>query len=116
VTFKLIEGDGPVHLITSKILGKNNLNYSKVNISFVEPPFDFGGYSSDDDEDQFDTMSVTSDEDLPQTAGDRKAPAVVSGKTSKKSKKQQLGSTNSHNNNNDSSDLQQQKKKRKKDE
>ncbi|CAF4432195.1 unnamed protein product, partial [Adineta steineri] len=58
VTFKLVEGDGPVHLITSKIL---------------EPPFDFGGYSSDDDEeDNFDTISVTSDEDMQQNAGDRK--------------------------------------------
>ncbi len=88
-----------------------------MNISFEEPPFDFGGYSSDDDEDQFDTMSVTSDEDLPQNAGDRKAQAIAaSGKSSKKSKKQPIASTNSHNNNNDSSDLQQQKKKRKKDE
>jgi len=101
VTFKLLEGDGPVHLITSKIL---------------EPPFDIGGYSSDDDEDQFDTMSVTSDEDLPQNAGDRKGQTLASGKASKKAKKQQIPSTNSRTNNNDSSDLQQQKKKRKKDE
>jgi len=104
VTFKLVEGDGPVHLITSKIL---------------EPPFDFGGYSSDDDEDQFDTMSVTSDEDVQQqqNAGDnKKAQTVSSGKSSKKSKKQQIGSTNSNTNNNESSELQQQKKKRKKDE
>ncbi|UJR31746.1 hypothetical protein I4U23_019224 [Adineta vaga] len=101
VTFKLVEGDGPVHLITSKIL---------------EPPFDFGGYSSDDDEDQFDNMSVTSDEDLPQNAGDRKAQTNLSEKTSKKSKKNPVGSVNSHTNNNNSSELQQQKKKRKKDE
>jgi len=101
VTFRLVEGDGPVHLITSKIL---------------EPPFDFGGYSSDDEEDQFDTMSVTSDEDLPVTAGDRKGQTAISGKSSKKSKKQQLGSNNNHPTNTEPSELQQQKKKRKKDE
>jgi len=101
VTFKLLEGDGPVHLITSKIL---------------EPPFDFGGYSSDDDKDQFDTMSVTSDEDLPQTAGDRKGQTGTSGKGAKKAKKQQVPPSNSRTNNTESSDLQQQKKKRKKDE
>ncbi|CAF0735979.1 unnamed protein product [Adineta steineri] len=102
VTFKLVEGDGPVHLITSKIL---------------EPPFDFGGYSSDDDEeDNFDTISVTSDEDMQQNAGDRKAQANSADKSSKKSKKQPAGSANSHVNNNNSSDVQQQKKKRKKDE
>lgn len=97
VTFKLVEGDGPVHLITSKIL---------------EPPFDLGGYSSDDDEDQFDNMSVTSDEDIPRNAGDRKAPMIAS----KKSKKHPAGSANAHTNNNNASELQQQKKKRKKDE
>ncbi len=74
-----------------------------------------GGYSSDD-EDQFDTLSVTSEEDLPQNAGDRKAQTISSGKSSKKAKKQATGSTNSNTNNTDSSELQQQKKKRKKDE
>ena len=98
VTFKLVEGDGPVHLITSKIL---------------EPPFDFGGYSSSDDDDQFDTMSASSDEDIQPHAGDKKNQASA-GKSSKKSKKQQNASLNS-NNNNSSSELQQQKKKRKKD-
>jgi len=101
ITFKLVEGDGPVHLITSKIL---------------EPPFDIGGYSSDDEEDQFDTMSVTSEEDTQQNAGDRKAPIISGGKASKKSKKHQIGTTNNNTNNNNSSELQQQKKKRKKDE
>ena len=86
------------------------------NILLLEPPLDFGGYSSDDDEDQFDTMSVTSDEDLPQTAGDRKGQTGASGKGAKKAKKQQVPSSNSRTNNNESSDLQQQKKKRKKDE
>ncbi|CAF1088505.1 unnamed protein product [Rotaria sordida] len=104
VTFKLVEGDGPVHLITSKIL---------------EPPFDFGGYSSDDDEDQFDTMSATSDEDIQHNAGDRKNPMAATGKSSKKSKKQQqhqqIGLINPCVTNNNSSELQQQKKKRKKD-
>jgi len=99
ITFKLVEGDGPVHLITSKIL---------------EPPFDIGGYSSDDEEDQFDTMSVTSEEDTQQNAGDRKAPIISGGKASKKSKKHQIGTTNNNTNNNNSSELQQQKKKRKK--
>ncbi|CAF1571886.1 unnamed protein product [Rotaria magnacalcarata] len=100
VTFKLVEGDGPVHLITSKIL---------------EPPFDFGGYSSDDEDDQFDVMSGTSDEDIQQSAGDRKNPMNPTGKASKKAKKQQLGSNNSNSNNNSASEFQQQKKKRKKD-
>ena len=71
-----------------------------------------GGYSSDDDEDQFDTMSVTSEDDIPHIAGDRKASM---GKMSKKPKKQSAESTNNNNNNN-ASDAQQQKKKRKKDE
>jgi hypothetical protein len=119
VTFKLVEGDGPVHLITSKILGKTISFFKnillKLFFGFKEPPFDFGGYSSDD-EDQFDGMSVTSDEDIPQNAGDRKAQVISAGKSSKKSKKQQIGSTNSNTNNNNSSELQQQKKKRKKDE
>ncbi|CAF4996775.1 unnamed protein product [Rotaria sp. Silwood1] len=97
VLFKLVEGDGPIHLITSKIL---------------EPPFDFGGYSSDDDEDQFDTMSATSDEDIQHNAGDRKNQMISIGKLSKKSKKQQIPSNMINNN---SSELQQQKKKRKKD-
>ncbi|CAF2699398.1 unnamed protein product [Rotaria sp. Silwood2] len=100
VTFKLVEGDGPVHLITSKI---------------IEPPFDFGGYSSDDDEDQFETMSGTSDDDIQHNAGDRKNQMISTGKSSKKSKKQQIGSINPNTANNNSSELQQQKKKRKKD-
>ena len=83
---------------------------------FLEPPFDFGGYSSDDDEDQFDTMSVTSDEDIQLNAGDKKSQALSSGKPSKKSKKQSIASTHSNTNNTDVSELQQQKKKRKKDE
>lgn len=81
----------------------------------IEPPYDFGGYSSDD-EDQFDNMSVTSDEDIQQSAGDKKAQPISSGKSLKKSKKQPNPSTNNHTNNLESSDLQQQKKKRKKDE
>lgn len=80
---------------------------------YIEPPFDLGGYSSDDDEDQFDTMSATSDEDIQPHAGDKKNQ-MSAGKSSKKSKKQQNASLNS-NNNNSSSELQQQKKKRKKD-
>ena len=96
----------------------NFLNILLQNFVFKkkEPPFDFGGYSSDDDEDQFDTMSVTSDEDIQQNVGDRKAQTISIGKSSKKSKKQQISSTNSNTNNTESSELQQQKKKRKKDE
>ncbi|CAF0971387.1 unnamed protein product [Didymodactylos carnosus] len=44
VTFKLIEGDGPIFVMTSKIL---------------EPPFDLSTYSSDDDLDE--TSSILDD-------------------------------------------------------
>ena len=91
------------------------MTFSNLEFVRLEPPFDFGNYSSDDDEDQFDTMSVTSDEDLPQNAGDRKGQTAASGKPPKKAKKPQIPSSNSRTNNTEPSDLQQQKKKRKKD-
>jgi len=97
VTFKLVEGDGPVHLITSKVL---------------EPPFDLGGYSSDDDEDEFD---MTSDDEMQQQgAGDKKKQqslALLKGNKKLGGKKNQIGDSA---NNNNPSELQQQKKKRKK--
>jgi len=101
ITFKLVEGDGPVHLITSKV---------------VEPPFDLNGYSSDDDE--FDNnMSDTTDDELHLGGGgDKKSQLASLGKGNKKAKKQQLAGAPNSSNNNASSEVQQQKKKRKKNE
>jgi len=94
VTFKLVEGDGPVHLITSKVL---------------EPPFDLGGYSSDDDDD--DQFDMTSDDEMQFGTGDKKKQQSMP-KTNKKSGGKKNPIEDSTNNN--SSELQQQKKKRKK--
>jgi len=53
VTFRLIEGDGPVHFITSKVL---------------EPPFDLSG-SDDDDDDMLSLSSGVSDDHIETHAG-----------------------------------------------
>lgn len=100
VTFKLVEGDGPVHLITSKI---------------IEPPFDMANYASDDDDDQFDEMSDSSDDDM-QDEVNQKAQPISANKTSKKSKKNPGESAANNTNNSNASESQQPKKKRKKDE
>ena len=72
----MVEGDGPVHLITSKILGERRAcvrSLVDLHLRLVEPPFDMGGYSSEDDDDEaFDNMSVTSDEEVAAGAGGSK--------------------------------------------
>lgn len=88
---------------------------TELSLTFAEPPFDFGGYSSDEDDDQFDTMSVTSDEDAAHPAGDRTAQLNLTEKSPKKTKKQSPASGNSHVNNS-AAEVQQPQKKRKKNE
>jgi len=54
VTFRLIEGDGPVHFITSKVL---------------EPPFDLNGSDDDDDDDMLSLSTGVSDDEIDLHAG-----------------------------------------------
>jgi len=82
VTFRLVEGDGPVHFITSKVL---------------EPPFDLNGSDDDDENDDMFSLSsgVSEDQTDARAAGDKHLQQQpLSKKGTGKKNKQQIVAAN----------------------